>query len=99
MTANLRWILAFVMLAALIPVLAQTSAPNPSRKAKETGVAQGGLAQMARGQEVFEQNCSRCHNPPRAIPPQITGTILRHMRVRASLSAADEKALLRFMAQ
>lgn len=99
MRSNLKWVFAFILMAALIPVLAQTSAPNPSRKAKETGVAQGRLAQMAHGQEVFEQNCSRCHNPPRAIPPQITGTILRHMRVRASLSAADEKALLRFMAQ
>ncbi len=99
MTANLRWILAILLVAALIPVLAQTSAPNPSRKAKETGAAKLGSAQIERGQEVFEQNCSRCHNPPRAIPPRITGTILRHMRVRASLSAADEKALLRFMAQ
>ena len=99
MTANPRWILAFVMMAALIPVLAQTSAPNPSRNAKETATAQMSSAQVERGQQVFEQNCSRCHNPPRAIPPQITGTILRHMRVRASLSAADEKALLRFMSQ
>ena len=99
MKSNLKWISAFVLMAALIPVLAQTSPPDPSRKAKETRAAQPGSAQVERGQEVFEQNCSRCHNPPRAIPPQITGTILRHMRVRASLSATDEKALLRFMTQ
>lgn len=99
MKSNLKWISAFVLMAALIPVLAQTSTPQPSRKAKETATAQMSSAQVERGQQVFEQNCSRCHNPPRAIPPQITGTILRHMRVRASLSAADEKALLRFMTQ
>jgi cytochrome c5 len=51
----------------------------------------------SRGERVFQQNCSRCHNAPQEFPPQISGTILRHMRVRASLSAADEKALLRFM--
>lgn len=99
MTGNLKWFGAFLLMAALIPVLAQTGAPNSSRKPKETAAAHPSSAQIERGQEVFEQNCSRCHNPPRAIPPQITGTILRHMRVRASLSATDEKALLRFMAQ
>lgn len=50
-----------------------------------------------RGQEVFEQNCSRCHNAPEGFSPTISGTIAKHMRVRASLSEADYKALLRFL--
>lgn len=50
-----------------------------------------------RGQQVFNQNCSRCHNAPEGFSPSISGTIARHMRVRASLSAADYKALLRFL--
>jgi hypothetical protein len=49
------------------------------------------------GQRVFEQNCSRCHNAPDGFSPRITGTVLRHMRVRASLSQHDEKELLHFM--
>jgi cytochrome c5 len=48
------------------------------------------------GQKVFEQNCSRCHNAPQGFSPRISGTVVRHMRVRAGLSAEDEKALLRF---
>jgi cytochrome c5 len=48
------------------------------------------------GQVVFEQNCSRCHNAPQGFSPRISGTVVRHMRVRAGLSAEDEKALLRF---
>jgi cytochrome c5 len=48
------------------------------------------------GQLVFEQNCSRCHNAPQGFSPRISGTVVRHMRVRAGLSAEDEKALLRF---
>ena len=48
------------------------------------------------GQVVFEQNCSRCHNAPQGFSPRISGTVVRHMRVRAGLSAGDEKALLRF---
>lgn len=50
-----------------------------------------------RGQQVFNQNCSRCHNAPEGFSPSISGTIARHMRVRASLSEADYQALLRFL--
>jgi mono/diheme cytochrome c family protein len=49
------------------------------------------------GQRVFQQNCSRCHNAPESFPPSITGTILRHMRVRANLSRHQERALLEFL--
>jgi cytochrome c5 len=48
------------------------------------------------GQQVFEENCSRCHNAPQGFSPRISGTVVKHMRVRAGLSAEDEKALLRF---
>lgn len=50
-----------------------------------------------KGQLVFEENCSRCHNAPQSFSPRIAGTIARHMRVRANLSAEDERALLRFL--
>lgn len=49
------------------------------------------------GELKFKQNCSRCHEAPQAFSPRISGTILRHMRVRASLSEADEKEILRFL--
>jgi cytochrome c5 len=48
------------------------------------------------GQRIFEQNCSRCHNSPEGFSPNISGTIVRHMRVRASLSKHEEEELLRF---
>ena len=49
------------------------------------------------GERVFKQNCSRCHNAPQSFPPQISGTVVRHMRVRASLSPEDERNLLKFL--
>ena len=55
-------------------------------------------AEKSRGEKAFEANCSRCHQAPEQISPRITGTVLMHMRVRASLSKADEKALLEFLA-
>jgi cytochrome c5 len=76
-------------------------------QAKENSGSPGDSQQQAKGnavhnatqrdgQQVFEQNCSRCHNAPQGFSPRISGTVVRHMRVRAGLSAEDEKALLRF---
>lgn len=48
------------------------------------------------GERIFQQNCSRCHAAPDAFSPRISGTIVRHMRVRASLSQHEEEELLRF---
>ncbi len=48
------------------------------------------------GQRVFEQNCSRCHTTPDGFSPRISGTVVRHMRARASLSRRDEEAILKF---
>jgi cytochrome c5 len=49
------------------------------------------------GERAFRQNCSRCHNAPEGFSPQISGTIVRHMRVRANLSREDERAILKFL--
>lgn len=48
------------------------------------------------GERIFAQNCSRCHTAPDGFSPRISGTVVRHMRVRAQLSRHDEEELLRF---
>jgi cytochrome c5 len=50
------------------------------------------------GEQIFMEQCSRCHRPPMSISPRITGTIIMHMRVRAKLSREEEKVLLRYLA-
>jgi len=57
---------------------------------------QGQPASSDRGQQVFNENCSRCHNAPEGFSQSISGTIARHMRVRANLNEPDYKALLQF---
>ncbi len=49
------------------------------------------------GERAFQANCSRCHNPPDSLSPSISGTVLRHMRVRANLSAEDERLILEYL--
>lgn len=51
------------------------------------------------GERVFQQNCSRCHATPEGFSSRISGTIVRHMRVRANLSQHDEQVLLKYLNQ
>jgi cytochrome c5 len=71
---------------------AQTNNPSSPSTASTEKIA------PSDGERVFMNNCSRCHKPPMTIPPQITGTIIMHMRTRARLSRKDEQALLRYLA-
>jgi cytochrome c5 len=54
-------------------------------------------ANSDRGQQVFKQNCYRCHQEPEGFSPSISGTIAKHMRVRAGLSDEDYRALMKFL--
>ncbi len=49
------------------------------------------------GDVLHELHCSRCHAYPEDVPVRVRGTVLRHMRVRASLSKREEQELLKFL--
>jgi cytochrome c5 len=95
-----RCILSVGALLLVLPLYSQTA---------KTGTAQAPAAQPAAqsndvhgskqrdGNEIFAENCSRCHNAPESFSPRVSGTIVRHMRVRAGLSKEDEQAILRFL--
>ena len=50
------------------------------------------------GELKFQQNCSRCHTAPQQFSSRIAGTIVQHMRVRASLSEKDARDILKYLA-
>jgi cytochrome c5 len=73
------------------------SAPATKDPARHTHGKQANKeGEQDEGQRVFERRCSSCHNAPEGFSPRISGTVVRHMRVRASLSQHEEEALLRF---
>jgi cytochrome c5 len=90
-----------LVLCTVSTVTQAKETPEPSQAgASATGKRTAGVATSAkpdRGQQVFAQNCSRCHNSPEGFSPHISGTIARHMRVRAGLSDEDYKALRHFL--
>jgi len=54
---------------------------------------------LAEGEERFRSNCGRCHQAPRKFPPRMMATIVRHMRVRATLTDEDARLILQYMTQ
>lgn len=95
-----------VLLIVVLPLFAQTlftqtlfaQTHRPKLKAQHASrPAVATSAESNRGQHVFEQNCSRCHNAPEGFSSSISGAIAMHMRTRANLSEADYKALRRFL--
>ena len=82
---------------AWIPACRLFAKDNPSKQAVASASSSRESGQQT-GEQIFMENCSRCHKPPMTIPPRITGTIVMHMRVRAKLSRQDEQLLLRYLA-
>jgi mono/diheme cytochrome c family protein len=90
-----KQLLGFIALTSaplLPPVMVQDHAPADKKPAS----AQASPQHEDDGERIFQQNCSRCHNAPEGFSPRISGTIVRHMRVRASLSQHDAEEVLRF---
>ena len=75
----------------------QKTTSQPAAGSKKVAAATASRPHESEGQRIFQQNCARCHAAPEGFSPSISGTIVRHMRVRASLSQHDEQELLHFL--
>jgi cytochrome c5 len=51
------------------------------------------------GEKRFRANCGRCHAAPHKFPPRMMATIVRHMRVRATITDEDMRLVLFYMTQ
>jgi mono/diheme cytochrome c family protein len=94
-------------LAAILFALACVSsgfagAPAAAKKdASAVPVVQSSDADTMRiqGEQRFHANCGRCHAAPQKFPPRMMATVLRHMRVRATITSEDQRLILFYMTQ
>lgn len=56
-------------------------------------------AMRVEGEKRFRANCGRCHAAPQKFPPRMMATVLRHMRVRATITDEDMHLVLFYMTQ
>lgn len=67
----------------------RSTAPKTSNETTNAGPS---------GEQLFQTHCVRCHQPPEAISSREARAVVRHMRMRATLSERDEQLLLKFLA-
>lgn len=51
------------------------------------------------GELVYRNNCTRCHMAIHTFPEPMMTTVIRHMRVRATLTQAEADAVLKYLSE
>ncbi|HEV2398732.1 MAG TPA: cytochrome c [Candidatus Sulfotelmatobacter sp.] len=95
-------VLAAFLFCMLAPVSFLFAGSNPSGKESAPApVVKGGDEEYMRieGEKRFRANCGRCHAAPQKFPPRMMATVLRHMRVRATITDEDRRLVLFYMTQ
>jgi cytochrome c2 len=96
MKSRFAIIFGLLLVPFSLRIFAQPQGPEPSGKAPKAATHK--RADSNSGEERFQANCGRCHNPPESISPREVKAVLQHMRVRAMLSAEDERLILKYLA-
>jgi len=88
-------VFAMLMLSLLV-TLRSGARPQQGNAAPKTTASK--IDESAEGEKRFRTNCGRCHHPPEDLSPREARAVIRQMRVRAMLSAEDERPILKFLA-
>ena len=104
---KLKFVLAaFLVASALSLGLMANASGGGKDAAKDSSATPVSAEQSAQnenmrleGEKRFRSNCGRCHAAPPKFSPRLTATILRHMRVRATITEQDMRLILRYMTE
>lgn len=96
----MKWIpvALFALALALTPLAASSSRKETSAATTSVSTSDAD-AMRVQGEQRFRANCGRCHVAPQKFPPRAMATVLRHMRVRATLTDEDMRLVLFYMTQ
>jgi mono/diheme cytochrome c family protein len=95
-----NWLAVMLFTAAIVSSLF-AGVPEGKKDVSGAAVLQSSSAGDMRveGERRFHANCGRCHAAPQKFPPRMMATVLRHMRVRATITAEDRRLILFYMTQ
>jgi mono/diheme cytochrome c family protein len=88
----------FVLIVAL-SALAGSSNKKESSAVTPAVHATDADSMRTLGEQRYRANCGRCHAAPHKFPPRAMSTVLRHMRVRATITDEDMRLVLFYMTQ
>ncbi len=93
---------ALAVLCALSLAAPMLAGSNAAKK-DATGIAivnaSDADSMRVEGEKRYHANCGRCHAAPQKFPPRMMATVLRHMRVRATITDEDRRLILFYMTQ
>jgi cytochrome c5 len=91
------------MCLGLAAVAATNSGKDKDKDVPAAGAATTHAAQdsdlRVEGEKKFHANCGRCHAAPPKFSPRMAATIVRHMRVRATITDEEAHVILHYLAQ
>ena len=98
---NMKMRIAIVLCALGLTAAVHAGARPPKKELSNTPVVHATDADSVRleGEQRFRANCGRCHAAPQKFPPRVMATVLRHMRVRATITDEDMRVILFYMTQ
>jgi cytochrome c5 len=96
---NLRLVLSLAVAISAATGVAVAQQNPGSATVKPASVKSSVRAsESAEGERRFETHCGRCHVPPDSLSPGEARTVVRQMRVRANLTAEDQRLILKYLA-
>ena len=103
MTTTKTKITTMVAVLALVSLVYAADSPRESGNAGiAVPVARSSAdadTMRVQGEQRYRSNCGRCHAAPQKFPPRMMATIVRHMRVRATITDEDMRLVLFYMTQ
>ena len=57
----------------------------------------GDSASMLDGEQVYHDNCTRCHIAIHTFSPRMMATVTHHMQIRAMLTHGEQRAVLEYL--
>jgi len=103
---KIKFLLAAFLVASVLSLGLMANASSSKDAAKDSAAPTVSAQQSAlnesmhvEGEKRFHSNCGRCHAAPPKFPPRMMTTIVRHMRVRATITDQDMRLILRYMTE
>jgi hypothetical protein len=91
-----------VSVLALVSLVGAAAAPSGKKGSSVAAIVtntDNADAMRIQGELRYRTNCGRCHAAPHKFPPRMMATIVRHMRVRATITDEDMRLVLFYMTQ
>jgi mono/diheme cytochrome c family protein len=101
MEMRIALLIAMTLSPVVWATLAGAEGPSAKKEATTPTVANSydAGAMRVQGEQRYRANCGRCHAAPQKFPPRMMATVLRHMRVRATITDEDMRLVLFYMSQ